>query len=161
MVWLSWHVGRRVNLFELANERVDGIIHSTNKKKKTVGKLIWAFEFIFRWWNSQYIIWFWFFFTIRIVHHEGSTPSIFQGCDDDGETHAGSRMLHLLQVGMLSHSFIFSSALVRRNKSLADGIIVVIKVNKNLIILLNAHVWTFCSVLQKLHPVCGPTLRLE
>ena len=23
---------------------------------------------------------------------------VYQGCDDDGETHAGSRMLHLLQV---------------------------------------------------------------
>ncbi|XP_025076162.1 protein IMPACT-like isoform X2 [Pomacea canaliculata] len=37
-------------------------------------------------------------YAYRIVHHEGSTPSIFQGCDDDGETHAGSRMLHLLQI---------------------------------------------------------------
>ena len=25
-------------------------------------------------------------------------PVVCQGCDDDGETHAGSRMLHLLQV---------------------------------------------------------------
>ena len=27
-------------------------------------------------------------------------PIVCQGCDDDGETHAGSRMLHLLQVIM-------------------------------------------------------------
>ena len=26
---------------------------------------------------------------------------VYQGCDDDGETHAGSRMLHLLQVRYL------------------------------------------------------------
>ncbi|GFR68771.1 protein IMPACT [Elysia marginata] len=33
----------------------------------------------------------------RIVPAEGGGP-VYQGCDDDGETHAGSRMLHLLQV---------------------------------------------------------------
>ncbi|RUS89850.1 hypothetical protein EGW08_002380, partial [Elysia chlorotica] len=32
----------------------------------------------------------------RIVPSQGGP--VYQGCDDDGETHAGSRMLHLLQV---------------------------------------------------------------
>lgn len=35
------------------------------------------------------------------------TSAVYQGCDDDGETHAGSRMLHLLQVGQ-SHFFLLS-----------------------------------------------------
>lgn len=36
----------------------------------------------------------------RIIQSEGqgSHPIVCQGCDDDGETHAGSRMLHLLQI---------------------------------------------------------------
>ena len=35
----------------------------------------------------------------RILQND--THSIVcQGCDDDGETHAGSRMLHLLQVSL-------------------------------------------------------------
>lgn len=29
------------------------------------------------------------------------TKTWFQDCDDDGETHAGSRLLHLLQVCLL------------------------------------------------------------
>jgi len=33
----------------------------------------------------------------RIVNRNPS-PVVQQGCDDDGETHAGSRMLHLLNV---------------------------------------------------------------
>ena len=28
---------------------------------------------------------------------------VCQGCDDDGETHAGSRMLHLLEVNYCIH----------------------------------------------------------
>ncbi|CAG5116755.1 unnamed protein product [Candidula unifasciata] len=34
-------------------------------------------------------------FAYRIIADSGVT---YQGCDDDGETHAGSRMLHLLQI---------------------------------------------------------------
>ncbi|KAL8590639.1 hypothetical protein ACOMHN_011075 [Nucella lapillus] len=35
----------------------------------------------------------------RIVQSDDKgNPRVFQGCDDDGETHAGSRMLHLLQI---------------------------------------------------------------
>ncbi|KAK7114851.1 hypothetical protein V1264_000840 [Littorina saxatilis] len=34
----------------------------------------------------------------RIVQHDKGGPRVFQGCDDDGETHAGSRMLHLMQI---------------------------------------------------------------
>ncbi|BFZ12968.1 hypothetical protein BsWGS_16006 [Bradybaena similaris] len=34
-------------------------------------------------------------FAYRIMAESGVT---YQGCDDDGETHAGSRMLHLLQI---------------------------------------------------------------
>ncbi|KAK7491412.1 hypothetical protein BaRGS_00017390 [Batillaria attramentaria] len=34
----------------------------------------------------------------RIVRHDKGGPRVIQGCDDDGETHAGSRMLHLLQI---------------------------------------------------------------
>ncbi|XP_076470114.1 protein IMPACT-like [Babylonia areolata] len=34
----------------------------------------------------------------RIVQNDKGAPRVFQGCDDDGETHAGSRMLHLLQI---------------------------------------------------------------
>lgn len=33
----------------------------------------------------------------RIVRHDPH-PIVQQGCDDDGETHAGSRMLHLLKI---------------------------------------------------------------
>ncbi|WAR12947.1 IMPTA-like protein [Mya arenaria] len=35
----------------------------------------------------------------RIVQrHPQKSPIVIQGCEDDGETHAGSRMLHLLQI---------------------------------------------------------------
>lgn len=34
----------------------------------------------------------------RIVRQDKNNPVVIQGCDDDGETHAGSRMLHLLQI---------------------------------------------------------------
>lgn len=34
----------------------------------------------------------------RIVQNDLGCPRVVQGCDDDGETHAGSRMLHLLQI---------------------------------------------------------------
>ena len=33
----------------------------------------------------------------RIISKEKNSI-VMQGCDDDGETHAGSRVLHLLQV---------------------------------------------------------------
>ena len=35
------------------------------------------------------------------IHKEDPISVFVQGCDDDGETHAGSRLLHLLQVGLL------------------------------------------------------------
>ncbi|KAH3772001.1 protein IMPACT-B-like [Dreissena polymorpha] len=37
-------------------------------------------------------------FAYRIMQQQGSHSIVLQGCEDDGETHAGSRMLHLLQI---------------------------------------------------------------
>ena len=36
-------------------------------------------------------------YAYRICQNQ-SNNIVLQGCEDDGETHAGSRMLHLLQV---------------------------------------------------------------
>ncbi|XP_041971699.1 protein IMPACT-B-like [Aricia agestis] len=37
-------------------------------------------------------------YAYRIERQTNKGPSILQDCDDDGESHAGSRMLHLLQI---------------------------------------------------------------
>lgn len=38
-------------------------------------------------------------YAYRILKDEaGGHPTFYQSCEDDGETHAGGRMLHLLQV---------------------------------------------------------------
>lgn len=38
-------------------------------------------------------------YACRILKDEhGGHPTFYQMCEDDGETHAGSRLLHLLQV---------------------------------------------------------------
>ena len=42
----------------------------------------------------------------RILTREDPNPVFMQSCEDDGETHAGSRMLHLLQVGHLNAALI-------------------------------------------------------